>query len=190
MPGASFGGREQKRYKFGKAKRNIIKTLDLLVIDEISMVRADLLDAVDSVMRRYRAHNLPFGGVQLLLIGDLQQLAPVVKDDEWEMMKSYYDTPFFFSSKALNNAGYHTIELQKVYRQQDSSFLALLNSIRENRADDRTLAELAGVASKFGEQYRCLLDINPDTAHPLLQERVHKATGSPTGGRLSATSLT
>lgn len=142
VPGASFGGREQKRYKFGKAKRNIIKTLDLLVIDEISMVRADLLDAVDSVMRRYRAHNLPFGGVQLLLIGDLQQLAPVVKDDEWEMMKSYYDTPFFFSSKALNNAGYHTIELQKVYRQQDSSFLALLNSIRENRADDRTLAEL------------------------------------------------
>ena len=121
VPGASFGGREQKRYKFGKAKRNIIKTLDLLVIDEISMVRADLLDAVDSVMRRYRAHNLPFGGVQLLLIGDLQQLAPVVKDDEWEMMKSYYDTPFFFSSKALNNAGYHTIELQKVYRQQDSS---------------------------------------------------------------------
>lgn len=142
VPGASFGGRERKRYQFGKVKRNIIKTLDLLVIDEISMVRADLLDAVDSVMRRYRVHNLPFGGVQLLLIGDLQQLAPVVKDDEWEMMRDYYATPFFFSSKALNSAGYHTIELQRVYRQQDSSFLALLNSIRENRADDGTLAEL------------------------------------------------
>ena len=142
VPGASFGGREQKRYQFGKVKRNIIRTLDLLVIDEISMVRADLLDAVDSVMRRYRVHNLPFGGVQLLLIGDLQQLAPVVKDDEWEMMKSYYDTPFFFSSKALNAAGYHTIELQTVYRQQDGKFLSILNNIRENKADDNTLAEL------------------------------------------------
>ena len=142
VPGASFGGREQRRYQFGKVKRNIIKTLDLLVIDEISMVRADLLDAVDSVMRRYRRHDRPFGGAQLLLIGDLQQLAPVVKDGEWEMMKAYYDTPFFFSSKALNMTNYVTIELQKVYRQQDSSFLALLNKIRDNTADDSTLAEL------------------------------------------------
>lgn len=142
VPGATFGSREQKRYQFGKMKRSIIKTLDLLVIDEISMVRADLLDAVDSVMRRYRIHNLPFGGVQLLLIGDLQQLAPVVKDDEWELMKQYYDTPYFFSSRALMAASYHTIELQRVYRQQDSAFIGLLNSIRENRADDDTLTAL------------------------------------------------
>ena len=142
VPGASFGGREQRRYQFGKVKRNIIRTLDLLVIDEISMVRADLLDAVDSVMRRYRRHDRPFGGAQLLLIGDLQQLAPVVKDDEWELMKQYYDTPYFFSSKALNEARYHTIELQKVYRQQDSRFLSLLNRIRDNTADSQTLSEL------------------------------------------------
>lgn len=142
IPGASFNGKEQRRYQFGKIKRNIIKTLDLLVIDEISMVRADLLDAVDSVMRRYRQHHLPFGGVQLLLIGDLQQLAPVVKDSEWEMMRTYYETPYFFSSKALNMAPYQTIELQKVYRQQDDRFLALLNKIRENKADDATLEEL------------------------------------------------
>ena len=101
VPGASFGGQERKRYQFGKMKRNILRTLDLLVIDEVSMVRADLLDAVDSVMRRYRRHDKPFGGAQLLLIGDLQQLAPVVKDGEWEMMKQYYQTPYFFSSKAL-----------------------------------------------------------------------------------------
>lgn len=142
VPGASFGAKEKRRYQFGKVKRNILRTLDLLVIDEISMVRADLLDAVDSVMRRYRRHDRPFGGVQLLLIGDLQQLAPVVKDDEWEMMKQYYDTPYFFSSKALAMAPCQTIELQKVYRQQDSRFLALLNKIRENRADESTLAEL------------------------------------------------
>lgn len=158
VPGATFGGREQKRYQFGKVKRNIIKTLDLLVIDEISMVRADLLDAVDSVMRRYRVHHLPFGGVQLLLIGDLHQLAPVVKDEEWEMMKQYYDTPYFFSSRALTEAKYHTIELQQVYRQQDRAFLELLNRIRENRADDTTLDALnrryiAGFTPPRGSDY-------------------------------------
>lgn len=142
VPGATFGGREQKRYQFGKVKRSIIKTLDLLVIDEISMVRADLLDAVDSVMRRYRVHNQPFGGVQLLLIGDLQQLAPVVKEGDWEMMKEYYDTPYFFSSRALRMAQYQTVELRRVYRQQDDTFVRLLNRIRENRADDETLAAL------------------------------------------------
>lgn len=142
IPGATFGSREQKKYQFGKVKRNIIKTLDLLVIDEISMVRADLLDAVDSVMRRYRVHNEPFGGVQLLLIGDLQQLAPVVKDGEWEMMKDYYDTPYFFSSKALALAQYQTIELRHVYRQQDGTFVELLNRIRGNRADEATLDAL------------------------------------------------
>ena len=78
LPGTTFAGGEKKRFQFSKVKRNIIRTMDLLVIDEISMVRSDLLDAIDSVMRRYRKHDLPFGGVQLLMIGDLQQLAPVV----------------------------------------------------------------------------------------------------------------
>ncbi len=164
VPGASFGGREQKRYQFGKVKRSIIKTLDLLVIDEISMVRADLLDAVDSVMRRYRVHNRPFGGVQLLLIGDLQQLAPVVKDDEWEMMRQYYDTPYFFSSRALIAAQYQTIELQRVYRQQDSSFIALLNSIRENRADEKTLEAL---------NRRCLPGFTPPPGSDYIQLTTH-----------------
>lgn len=131
VPGATFGGREQKRYQFGKVKRSIIKTLDLLVIDEISMVRADLLDAVDSVMRRYRVHNQPFGGVQLLLIGDLQQLAPVVKDGDWEMIKEYYGTPYFFSSRALRMAQYQTVELRRVYRQQDDTFVRLQSHTRE-----------------------------------------------------------
>lgn len=142
IPGATFGNTDNKFLKFGKLKRNIIRTIDLLVIDEISMVRADLLDAVDSVMRRYREHNKPFGGAQLLLIGDLQQLAPVIKDDEWNMLGRYYDTPYFFSSKALNSAKYLTVELKTVYRQQDRHFINLLNQIRENKATDATLAEL------------------------------------------------
>jgi len=142
IPGATFGDSDNKFLKFGKLKRNIIRTMDLLVIDEISMVRADLLDAVDSVMRRYREHNKPFGGAQLLLIGDLQQLAPVIKEDEWNMLSRYYDTPYFFSSKALNSAKYLTVELKTVYRQQDTHFISLLNQIRENKATDATLAEL------------------------------------------------
>ncbi|CCY80336.1 tPR domain protein [Prevotella sp. CAG:1185] len=142
VPGATFGGEEQKYYRFSKVKRNIIRTMDLLVIDEISMVRADLLDAIDSVMRRYREHDKPFGGVQLLLIGDLQQLAPVIKDDEWSMLSKFYSTPYFFSSNVLNAANYHTVELKTVYRQQDEDFISILNQIRENRATDETLAIL------------------------------------------------
>ena len=143
IPGTTFGGGEQKRFKFSKAKRNIIRSIDLLVIDEISMVRSDLLDAVDSVLRQFRKrHDLPFGGVQLLMIGDLHQLAPVVSGQEEEMLRQYYDTPYFFSSNALKQAGYLTIELQKVYRQQDQQFISLLNQIRENRATAATLQAL------------------------------------------------
>ena len=114
-------------------------SMDLLVIDEISMVRADLLDAVDATLRRYRDREKPFGGVQLLMIGDLQQLAPVVKDNEWELLRKHYETPYFFASHALKETVYMTIELKKVYRQSDTFFLSLLNKIRENKADDEVL---------------------------------------------------
>lgn len=124
---------------FSKEKVNIIKSLELLVIDEISMVRADLLDAVDKVLRRFRNRNLPFGGVQLLMIGDLCQLAPVVKDADWEVLKPHYDSPFFFDSHALKRAGFITIELQRVFRQSDKQFINLLNQVRENRLDDVSL---------------------------------------------------
>lgn len=141
--GRPFGSGEQKRYQFSKLKRNIIRSIDLLVIDEISMVRSDLLDAVDSVLRQYRKrHDLPFGGVQLLMIGDLQQLAPVVTPQEEHLLGQHYDTPFFFSSNALKQVGYLTIELKKVYRQQDEQFISLLNQIRENKASEATLQAL------------------------------------------------
>lgn len=130
------------RYRFSKEKISIIRSIDLLVIDEISMVRADVLDAIDAVLRRYRRNRLPFGGVQLLMIGDLQQLAPVVKEEEWKLLSRYYQTPYFFSAKALQEMDYFTIELTTVYRQRDNRFLEMLNSIRENRCDATVLAAL------------------------------------------------
>jgi hypothetical protein len=126
-------------HKMSRDKINIIKSLDLLVIDEISMVRADLLDGIDEVLRRYKNKSKPFGGVQLLMIGDLQQLAPVIKDDEWNILKDYYDSVFFFSSLALRQTPYISIELKHIYRQSDSKFIDLLNKIRENRIDQETL---------------------------------------------------
>jgi hypothetical protein len=125
--------------RFSRQKIDIMRTLDLLVIDEISMVRADVLDAVDEVLRRFRDKTRPFGGVQLLMIGDLQQLAPVVKDDEWELLRSCYQTMFFFGSKALEKTSMVTIELKHIYRQSDQVFIDLLNKVRENCLDIEAL---------------------------------------------------
>ncbi len=129
-------------YKMSREKINIIKSLDLLVIDEISMVRADTLDAVDSALRRYKNRYLPFGGVQLLMIGDLQQLAPVVKDEDREILKEFYDSYFFFGSRALCSTDYVTIELKHIYRQTDQIFINLLNKVRDNIVDSEVLGEL------------------------------------------------
>ncbi|MDR1814445.1 MAG: AAA family ATPase [Tannerella sp.] len=129
-------------HRFNKEKLNIIRSLDLLVIDEISMVRADLLDAIDFVLRRHRNHNKPFGGVQLLMIGDLQQLAPIIKDDERDAMEAVYETPYFFSSNALKETEYVSIELTQVFRQQDEHFISILNKIRNKSIDDETLKTL------------------------------------------------
>lgn len=129
-------------FKMSREKINIMKSLDLLVIDEISMVRADLLDAVDSVLRRYKNRALPFGGVQLLMIGDIQQLAPVVKDEDREILDQYYDTAFFFGSLALRSTNYITIELKHIYRQKDQNFISLLNKVRDNQLDEEALREL------------------------------------------------
>ncbi|MFC2125021.1 helix-turn-helix domain-containing protein [Bacteroidota bacterium] len=128
--------------KFNKEKINIIRGLDLLVIDEISMVRADLLDGVDEVLRRYRDRNKPFGGVQLLMIGDLHQLAPVIKDDEWALLRPYYETAFFFSSRALNKTQFVSIELKEIFRQSDQHFIDLLGKIRENKLDAQVRDEM------------------------------------------------
>ena len=134
--------RIQSKFDFGKEKRRIIASLDLLIIDEISMVRSDLLDAIDSVLRRYRDHYKPFGGVQLLMIGDLQQLTPVVTPEDEALLKPYYDTPYFFGSKALQQIEYVTILLSQVFRQEDSNFLEVLNHVREAHPTANDIATL------------------------------------------------
>ncbi len=131
-----------KAYRFSKEKKDIIRSMDLLVIDEISMVRCDVLDAIDNVMRKYRDHNRPFGGVQLLMIGDLQQLSPVAKESDWDILGNYYASPYFFSSKALQQTPYITIELQHIYRQSDNRFISLLAKVREGRIDDDVITTL------------------------------------------------
>lgn len=132
----------KQRYDFSKEKRKILRTLDMLVIDEISMVRSDLLDAIDMVMRRYREHDKPFGGVQLLMIGDLQQLTPVVATEEEPILNKYYRTPYFFGSHALSRIDYVTIQLEHVYRQQDHHFLNILNHIRDGRIGPEDIQQL------------------------------------------------
>ena len=122
-------------FKFTRAKIKLIKSLDLLVIDEVSMLRADQLDAIDAILRRFRDRRKPFGGVQLLLIGDIQQLSPVIKDDEWQILKPHYDTIYFFSSHALQEVGLVKIELTRIYRQKDEKFISLLNKVRNNELD-------------------------------------------------------
>ncbi|MBR6732286.1 MAG: helix-turn-helix domain-containing protein [Bacteroidales bacterium] len=129
IPGAKI----ESKFAFSKEKRSIIKTIDLLIIDEISMVRCDLLDAIDSVLRRFRNRFKPFGGVQLLMIGDLQQLTPVITDEEFQLLAPYYPTPYFFGSRALSQIDYVTIELKEVYRQQDEEFISILNAVRGGR---------------------------------------------------------
>ena len=128
--------------KFSKTKINIIKSLDLLVIDEISMVRADLLDGIDKTLRRFKSRDLVFGGVQLLMIGDLQQLSPVVKENEWRLLSPFYKNAFFFSSQAYQLCNAVTIELRHIYRQENPVFIDILNEVRNNKLSQSSADEL------------------------------------------------
>lgn len=162
-------GMEQKKshYRFGKDKIKIIRSIDLLVIDEVSMVKADLLDAIDDSLRRYRDPTSPFGGVQLLLIGDLSQLPPVLSPEERELYLKYYDTEYFFSSHALKQTDYVTIELEKVYRQDDGEFLEILNRIRDNKCD---LSLLERINSRY------IPGFNPDEKEGYIRLTTHNAS--------------
>jgi hypothetical protein len=128
----------QQQRRFSKTKIDIIKSLDLVIIDEISMVRADLLDGIDQVMRRYKNRNKVFGGAQILMIGDLQQLAPVVKPNEWSLLQSHYETVYFFSAKAFQEANVVSIELKHIYRQKNENFITILNEIRNDTLSEKS----------------------------------------------------
>ncbi len=134
---SSYGSKElaAQYQKIRGTKLKIMRTLDLLIIDEISMVRADVLDAVDAVLRRARRSSRPFGGVQVLMIGDVHQLAPVAKPEEWEVLAPYYKTVYFFGSYVLQRSDYLCVELEHIYRQHDTDFITLLNKVRDNLMD-------------------------------------------------------
>ncbi len=142
LPNEDFNNSSSFKRKFNKTKINIIKSLDLLVIDEISMVRADLLDGIDKTLRRYKDRTKVFGGVQLLMIGDLQQLSPVIKEQEWQLLKPFYNNAFFFSSLAYRESNPIAIELKHIYRQDNPVFIDILNEIRNNNLSVKAAEEL------------------------------------------------
>lgn len=157
--------------KFSKDKLSIIRSLDLLVIDEISMVRGDLLDAVDSVLRFCRRSTLPFGGVQLLMIGDPQQLPPVVTEEDMAVIREYYQSPYFFESHALRRSGFVTVELQKVYRQNEGEFLDILNAMRDNNLTD---AHLETLNARYSPEDSCGEGVIRLTTHNAAARRINE----------------
>jgi len=134
---------KQNFYNFSKEKREIIEKADLIIIDEISMVRADTIDAIDYRLRNFGGKkHLPFGGKQILFVGDTFQLEPIAKSDEWQILRTYYDSPYFFSARTFREINFMNIELKKVYRQSDEKFISLLNKVRVNQARTEDLNEL------------------------------------------------
>lgn len=121
-----------RHFNMNKQRKNVLTGMELLIIDEVSMLRADLLDAIDWSLRNVRKNNAPFGGVQVLYIGDLLQLPPVVKQEEWAVLRNYYPGIFFFNAKVIQESPPIYIELNKIYRQTDEKFISILNNLRNN----------------------------------------------------------
>lgn len=173
-----------KNLRLNHNKRQLIQELELLVIDEVSMLRADMLDAIDTVLRHIRQKPaLAFGGVQVLFIGDLFQLPPVVSREEWQLLSAYYKSPFFFDAQVLADETPVCLELTKIYRQSDSSFIRLLNHIRNNEADaaDMKLLERCyDPAFEPGERERYIIL----TSHNAKADIVNKTELEKLGNRL------
>ncbi len=140
-----------QRFYRNRGKKGLFKKLDTIVIDEISMVRADLLDCIDAFLKLHaKNHNLPFGGVKMIFIGDLHQLPPVVMNSEKEIFSSFYKTPYFFSANVFEGLDFEFIELKKIYRQTDREFIEILDSIRNNNINNDQLTVLN---SRVDEQF-------------------------------------
>jgi len=133
------GGTDRPDVHYSAEKKELLASLELLIIDEISMVRPDVLDQIDLILRNVKDSSHPFGGVQLLLIGDLSQLSPIIRDEEWMILRPYYATPYFFSSQVLQKAPYVRIELDHVYRQKEQVFVDILNEVRNQNISAESL---------------------------------------------------
>ena len=132
----------RRHFKMSGLKKSVIRNMELLIIDEVSMLRADLLDAMDFMMQTVRKKNNPFGGVQVLFIGDLLQLPPVIRDDEWRILKNYYQGKFFFHSHVVQQNPPLYIELDKIFRQTDDAFISVLNNLRNNKISNEDIVAL------------------------------------------------
>lgn len=149
-------------FRYREDKRIILEKLELLVIDEISMVRCDTLDVIDRVLKVFRKKpHLPFGGVQVILIGDTFQLPPIANFEQWEILKDFYQSPFFFSSKIVIENQPIYIELKKIYRQKEQEFIDLLNKIRVNQITEVKL-------SKLNQKYNPTFSANGSNNHIIL----------------------
>lgn len=133
-------------YSLDDGSIDVVKQLDIIIIDEISMVRCDMLDAADNILRHYRDSDKPFGGIQLIMFGDLYQLMPVAEAKDWNKIKVFYETPYFFSSSVLSNMEYYICELNKVYRQKNTDFVRTLNNIRVGKI---TLSDINLINSRY-----------------------------------------
>src|SRR5271154_1515523 len=172
-----------KNIRFNNDKRELLRELELLIIDEVSMVRADMLDAVDAILRHFRRQPLlPFGGVQVLYIGDLFQLPPVVNNDEWEnILKHHYRSPFFFDAHAMSQAQPVLIELKKIYRQNEAGFISILNNIRDKKTSAIDLEQLhkhykPGFLAPDNEHY-IILTTHNNKANDINQNKLRKLDG-------------
>ena len=132
----------RRHFKMSGLKKSVIKNMELLIIDEVSMLRADLLDAMDFMMQTVRKKTIPFGGVQVLYIGDLLQLPPVIRDEEWRTLKNYYKGKFFFHSHVIQQNPPLYIELSKIFRQTDDVFISILNNLRNNQISPQDVQNL------------------------------------------------
>ncbi|MCV9929672.1 helix-turn-helix domain-containing protein [Flavobacterium sp. LS1R49] len=132
----------RRHFKMNNVKRAVIRNMELLVIDEVSMLRADLLDAMDFMMQTVRKNSNPFGGVQVLFIGDLLQLPPVIRDEEWRTLRTYYRGKFFFHSHVIQQNPPLYIELSKIFRQTDDAFISVLNNLRNNQITPQDIQSL------------------------------------------------
>ena len=141
IPGMEYRN-SKERFKFSATKRDMLQGLELLIIDEVSMLRADVLDSIDSVLRYIRRNDRPFGGIQMLYIGDMFQLPPVVKDEEWSYLRDYYQSLFFFHAKAVQRVPPVYLELKKIYRQREQFFVDLLNRVRNDELTQDDLLTL------------------------------------------------
>jgi len=157
-----------RNLKMNSNKKALLREMELLIIDEVSMLRADLLDAIDNILRYVRRNNNPFGGLQILFIGDLWQLPPVIKNEEWNILKRYYSGIFFFNAAAFIKTDIIHLELEKIYRQTDTEFIDLLNNFRLNKINQTDI-------DIINKQYKSQFNLLENEGYIYLTTHNHKA---------------